>query len=433
MTLNSKLIKACRTADIDAIKSAVNDSNVDINSTDDMGWTALHIAIIHGNRKVIECLMNLGALDKETNNGILASSFAPYITSGRQLPNSIYEVVKLIINSIESNSNQSLDLINMIIDAVASHGVQILNKCICIDGYTCSIFSKGAETSCYWLCRLCLELGINVNSLFHLNRTALHLICMNPSGNSIDCIKLLMDYGADIDKYDNNITIMSDSVTPLHSACKSLDIQIIKLLIDYGADISKVTKSCRTVLQLAAKDADCTKLLLNYADMGLSVNSIDNCGLTALHYACQSDNATSCQLLIEAGVDINKSDTCDYTALHWACDVGSYECIKILLKYGADVNQKCRDFDNRTALHITCSKNYAECTKVLLEAGADRDVTSFGKRPIDIARGECANLLNCVQSPNEQIDHLKNYVEELQRDNRDLHQRLKNIEMELRR
>lgn len=83
---------------------------------------------------------------------------------------------------------------------------------------------------------------------------------------------------------------------------------------------------------------------------GISVDTPDSAGYTALHYATRNGHLRVCEILLEHGANVNScTRSMKTTPLHraaWMCHV---EIIDLLLRHGADPNMT--DEDGKTALH----------------------------------------------------------------------------------
>ena len=109
------------------------------------------------------------------------------------------------------------------------------------------------------------------------------------------------------------------------------------------------------------------KLMENGADISITNSS----GLNALHLAAQGNFPNIIIFLIEKyGFDINSKDNKGNSALHWAVYSNSVQTVDYLIYYNIDIN--IRDNDDDTALQIAIRKNNQNLVKKLKE-----DYSSF--------------------------------------------------------
>ncbi|KAI3677877.1 hypothetical protein L6452_37149 [Arctium lappa] len=78
--------------------------------------------------------------------------------------------------------------------------------------------------------------------------------------------------------------------------------------------------------------------VIKLAAVGVSLDSKDEEGRTALHMASANGNVDIVNYLISNKVDVNASNVENNTPLHWACLNGRIEVVKILILAGADVS-----------------------------------------------------------------------------------------------
>lgn len=78
--------------------------------------------------------------------------------------------------------------------------------------------------------------------------------------------------------------------------------------------------------------------VLELMDAGAEINSTDESGLGALHYAVQRDESRLTHALIDKGADVNLCNTemDSDTPLAKAAEQGSLKIVKMLLKAGGD-------------------------------------------------------------------------------------------------
>ncbi len=150
---------------------------------------------------------------------------------------------------------------------------------------------------------------------------------------SVEAAKEALSEGANI-----NATNIS-GWTALHYACDRGNSPVVKLLIESGADVQFFTPGMSTppILWAALRgQIDTTEMLLR---AGADINTSDNMGHTALHYACSSGSEDLAKLLVAKGADIGAKASNGNTPLHKACSIPNLGIIKTLIEAGADVNQ----------------------------------------------------------------------------------------------
>ena len=151
-----------------------------------------------------------------------------------------------------------------------------------------------------------------------------------------------------------------------------INLDMLKLLVAYGADVNK--RHGRDPLQSASRKEDlgAVQILLN---AGADVNSpaIGREGQTALQEAVWAENMTLVKSLIDAGADVNAPPSTKWgkTALQVAVDRNDMRMVKFLLSKGASVNGPCSKYHGATALQLAAINGNLPIALVLLRQGAD--------------------------------------------------------------
>jgi ankyrin repeat protein len=118
--------------------------------------------------------------------------------------------------------------------------------------------------------------------------------------------------------------------------------------------------------------------VLGYQNMSLeaaleldpsSINMIDDCGCTPLHWAAWKNDISAVRILLSWKADLDLRDYEGRTALSIAVAATKLQCAEILIEAGADANAK--DKWNWTPLFLATREQSLEMVKLLLNNGAD--------------------------------------------------------------
>ena len=211
------------------------------------------------------------------------------------------------------------------------------------------------------------------------------LIVAVQSGN-LDCVKLLLNYKADIEEQGDLESLRYDvfhpddvrsivcwrrfksvyTGPPLFLAAANGNLDILSYLFEQGADVNASSYSrglngpFRDCLSWHTPLIDALRNGHNDAftfliDKGADVNLPDRDGYTALHYAVKSKNFDALSCLVHNGADVNLFTSYEHsTPLILACQShNKLDAINALLNKGADVNHQ--DRNGQSALHFASS------------------------------------------------------------------------------
>lgn len=170
----------------------------------------------------------------------------------------------------------------------------------------------------------------------------------------------------------------------------------IKLLLKHGCDINIIDRdNGNTLLINACADTSSLDCVLFLLDMGANINMrCGQDGWTALiyivrFYISSTSGLKYIELLLDRGANINLTNNSSSTALMYAArhcvdDAGvvSLECVQLLLDRGADINIQCIDeqeeYSNWNALMFASSScettSSIKCVELLLKYGADKEI-----------------------------------------------------------
>lgn len=238
--LSTPLIEAVRNCDTELTRGVVKlllEHGADLNLQDSDGWTAL----IHASGycssissiEFVKQLINAGAdLNIKDNEGWTALMYSiRYCNSG-----SSFECVKMLIDAgadiHHKNSHDYVCLMHAVGNCKGESSIE------CVD--------------------ILLNKGVDVNAIDCVGNNALmHAIENIETTSSVECIKKLLNTGSKINIQN------SSSMSPLMVACEKCNkencdilFECIKLLLDNGADVTTPSNNGKTALMYLKTDFD---------------------------------------------------------------------------------------------------------------------------------------------------------------------------------
>jgi ankyrin repeat protein len=177
--------------------------------------------------------------------------------------------------------------------------------------------------------------------------------------------------------------------SPLAIAAAHNHGDVVFELVGSGADLlSKDLYHIETALHSAVRQYNArtsytdesrevaSMLIWAMVGRGLTLDSVDECGRTALHLAVADNNESIVRSLLENGANIKLRDVSGATPLKCSILDQNAGIAKVLLEYGAD-------FDERynfgiTPLHLSTKNKDKIMTSLLLGYGAEIEAKDFG-------------------------------------------------------
>uniref|UniRef100_A0A8C8A1X9 Ankyrin 1 n=1 Tax=Oryzias sinensis TaxID=183150 RepID=A0A8C8A1X9_9TELE len=377
-----------------------------LETTTKKGNTALHIAALAGQEQVVTELVNYG-----TNvNAQSQKGFTPLYMAAQE---NHLEVVKFLL---ENGANQSIptedgftplavalqqgheNVVALLISYGTKGKVRLPALHIAArndDTRTAAVLlqndpnpdvlSKTGFTPLHIaahyenlnVAQLLLNRGANVNFTPKNGITPLHIASRR--GNVI-MVRLLLDRGAQIDAKTK------DELTPLHCAARNGHFRIIEILLDNGAPIQAKTKNGLSPIHMAAQGdhMDCIKQLLQY---NAEIDDITLDHLTPLHVAAHCGHHRMAKVLLDKGAKPNSRALNGFTPLHIACKKNHLRVMDLLIKHSASIEAVTED--DQTPLHCAARMGHKELVKLLLEHKANpNSTTTAGHSPLHIAARE---------------------------------------------
>ena len=335
----------------------------DVNAQSIDGETPLHIASYHGQLKICQLLLDLGA--------------NPH-TEDIKGQNSLHKLLKGLRNGSRfSGLHLQNDL--SVVQLLLEHGVDV------------NSLDKHHETPFHLIsyglpiAQLLLDYDAQVSAENALGQTPLHLLSQSHA-DSADVARLLLEHGADVNAQDTN------QETPLHFACFARNVKITLLLLDYGAEIDPQNADGQTPLHrvseyLSDNSSSVARLLL---ERGADANATSKTQKTPLHSASNKLRLQLVRVLLDYGAEADAHDTNGQTPLHqvsssWISGGDSPSDIaQLLLEHSVDVD--ARDKNQETPLHFASRESNLGFAKVLLEHGANVSAKNVrGQTPLHLA------------------------------------------------
>jgi ankyrin repeat protein len=155
----------------------------------------------------------------------------------------------------------------------------------------------------------------------------------------------------------------------LVEAAKAQDRAAMIALIKQGADVNTPQQDGATALHWAAhwNDIEMARALL---DAKARIDVANDYGVTPLSIACADAGGAFVKLLLEAGADPNGGLPSGETPLMSATRANNASAVEALIARGADVNARERSH-GQTALMWAFSRGYRDIARTLIDHGAD--------------------------------------------------------------
>lgn len=350
---------------------------VDLDYSDDDGFTALHHACLSGFEDVVQILLDAG-VDINARSLDLGTPLCLAVLRERE------KVVKLLLSS-RADVNKEGQWVGSplhcaswagslaITETLLAHGAIVVSDCaVQVDYYDFTSRSgfpvalkRAAKDSCgfhtVWECT-----ALHIAAFRGHEGIIEHLL---KAGCPVDAESRVWDTPdpamLSLEEKETSKFKRYSAYTGLMEACTSGHCRIASRLIKAGAVVDKVSSIGFSALHVSAQrgSVDCARVLVQ---AGSTVDSVD-CDLqTPLFLAALEGQVPVAEYLLQMGAKVDAQGRNRWTPCHVVAVKGHQDVFEILLKHGADVSK--RDEDGRTPLHLS---SCAEISQRLLDAGAN--------------------------------------------------------------
>ena len=304
------------------VSKLVEDSRCDLNTQDQHGNTALHLAVYSGTdvAEKVQCIVQSERCNPNITN---CKGFTPLHVA---VENKQFQSAAMLLKHSDCNPNIQ-DLSGNTPLHLSIDNKPLLN--------VVEVF----------LLHKYIDLSIQNNS----GDTVLHIAVLRKI--SLEVVAALI-----LHKSCNLCITNSKGMTPLQTAVSSREIDVAAALITSKKcsheDIAKATEDAGLLICAVLQEK--AQLLTALIETGINVNATNSKGETALHIACNKGNSEATELLLRNGADILAVDHKGNAPIHVACENTTLECLNVLLSHHA-CNPNQQNAVGDTPLHILCN------------------------------------------------------------------------------
>ena len=209
----------------------------------------------------------------------------------------------------------------------------------------------------------------------------------NVTNKNFKVVELLLRQGANV----NNQNGLGQ--TPLMLAVIGMDLRMVKLLCANGGDVNIVDHGGKTALFYAL---DCASILEYLLSCNVNIDYQVPGGKTVLIEACSRGNDKTIHILLQHKPAIDVTDKSGKTALMHCCllttDSAAKECVSLLLKHGASVDTV--DHEGNSPLSLAVQQaSFKVANQILASSKSNR---GRGNVIIDAFQQQQVSVLNFI-------------------------------------
>ncbi|KAH0558926.1 hypothetical protein GP486_004447 [Trichoglossum hirsutum] len=377
----------------EAIALLLIEGGADLNSGDYGGRTAVHLAAENGHGRVALLLTQKGADPKA---GDSSGKTALHLAS----ENGHASLIQLLLQTGVNIDAEDLEG-DTALHLAASNDREAVTRVLIAEGARIKVqnnagmtaLHRAVNTSSIRTVQILLKANANPDDGSNRNESLLHTAIQN---NALEIVRLLLQHGA-------NAEVLVKDKTPLEAAVGCRSSSIAQFLLENGVSTSK----CKALLSdsIRSNDLPSSHVLLrslNLSDAevqelywktnphgreeifqlllqkGIDLTTMDDRGLTTLHWAVHRGYQSVARMLLEKGVYINGTGGDGWTPLYRAVQRGHEKLALMLLEMEADIASRADQ--GHTALHVAAEKGSEAVVDTLLKMGANIMSTTDDRR-----------------------------------------------------
>ncbi len=256
---------------LDEILMTLSENDMNVDSQDSYGTTALELAAKHGHTSVVQLLLRKGAsVNTRNGNGETALYWA-----ARNGHRTILELLLANKGDALTKDNEEWTAL----DWAAVQGDNVIMKTLLDDGADVVTEHDGT----------------------------LHALFLAADEGHELTVQMLLDSGVNVNAQD------WEGSTALDWAVPAGHEKTVQVLLRNGADLKSKDIFGNTAMHWAVPHEKLARLLLEY---GIDIDTKNDAGQTALCWAAQDGPVAVVKLLLETKADVNAQDKYGFTALH---------------------------------------------------------------------------------------------------------------------
>lgn len=383
---SSSLHKAAQAGNEAQVRKILADG-CDVNLENDDGHTALYVASMKSREGIVRILLQHKAIVNTTNNPLLvvkdvATAKLLIQANGNLHARDEYGNTPLHMAILIGNKE--------LIQLYLSFGAKI--HVTTATGHTALHTQSSSFLDEPWGSKLTQELiqrGASVNCKDYQGRSPLHLAAINYSLEKEETIRMLIKAGSSLTDLDIQGFNPLHHFISQSRGCSEMDetlaIKFIDILLADEQSVNSVTAIGQTILHLSISDLP-FQILQYLVKKGCRLDIKDSRGQCLLHYNVDREEEITDVLkyLLNMGLKVDDCDDWGQTALHLAIEKNKKKLAVALIDFGADVNVK--DANGRQPIHIAAEHGWDSILDFLIERGANiNSADSYMSSPFHFA------------------------------------------------